>query len=249
MNTKQFKLLILESPFENWGNPLVESIFSKMVTLKKKGYGGCYANGVLPIDTTDFLSTHVLLCEIERDGNFTPVMGYKTITLQKCRQYNLNFPGLSLVQNAKMPVHSEVVQSIIERCEKEQRSLAYLGSWTMNPAYRHRQLLKKELKEAFMAFYRMVYREQNVAEVLIGGTLRFKTEKLFSDLGHRPLSLDGQPLSPIHVAHLVKEPVLVMHSADFNETSLEAEKKWHGVWEDRMIIENENLQIAINRVA
>jgi len=249
MKTKQFKLLILESPFENWGNPLVESTFAKMVTLKKQGYGGSYANGVLPIDTTDFLSTHVLLCENNRDGHFIPVMGYKTITLEKCRQYNLNFPGLSLVQNAKMPVHTQVVQSIIERCEKEQRSLAYLGSWTVNPDYRHRQLLKNELKEAFKAFYRMVYREQNVAEVLIGGTLRFKTEKLFSELGHRPLALDNQPLSPIHVAHLVKEPVLVMHSADFNEASLEAEKKWRGVWEDRLTIESEISQAAVQRIA
>lgn len=249
MKAKQFKLLILDSPFENWGNPQVESMFSKMVTLKKQGYGGCYATGVLPVDTTDFLSTHVLLCEKDGENNFTPIMGYKTITLEKCRQYNLNFPGLSLVQNAKMPVHTQVVQSIIERCEQEQRGLAYLGSWTVNPGYRHRTLLKKELKEAFMAFYRMVYREQNVAEVLIGGTLRFKTEKLFSELGHRPLSLDNQPLSPIHVAHLVKEPVLVMHSSNFNDASSEAEKKWRSVWDDRLIIANEISQKAQKRAA
>jgi hypothetical protein len=110
-------------------------------------------------------------------------------------------------------------------------------------------MLKNELKEAFIAFYRMVYREQNVAEVLIGGTLRFKTEKLFSELGHKPLSLNNEPLSPIHVAHLVKEPVLVMHSAEFNEASLEAEKRWRNVWEDRLVIANEIALNSLKRVA
>ncbi len=168
-------------------SPLVPIYFGKMVELKKKGYEHCYPQGVLPVDTTDFLSTHVLLCE-KHGSEHVPVMGYKTVTMEKCRSFNQNFPGLSLVQNAKMPDHCEVVQKVMNRCEENKRGLAYLGSWTLDPNFKKRCPSNVNLKEAFMAFYRMLYRHQNVSEVVIGGTLRFKTEKLFAELGHRPLA-------------------------------------------------------------
>lgn len=237
-NGNRFQLMILESPYENWADPRTQDFFAKMVMLKKKGYEHFYSNGVLPVDTSDFLATHLLLCERHKNGEMTPVMGYKTVSLEKCRAFNQNFPGLSLVQNAKMPVHSEVVQSIINRCEQKQRGLAYLGSWTVDPLFKQRQNETANLKEAFVGFYRLLYQEQKVHEVIIGGTLRFKTEKLFGDLGHKPLMKNGEILSSIHVAHLVKEPVLVMHSMEFNDFSMRAEAQWSDVWENRIYIKD-----------
>lgn len=230
-----FQLVILDSPIENWENSDTQNVFAKMVTLKKKGYESCYQQGVLPVDTSDFFATHVMLFAKEDNQELTPVMGYKTISLNKCREFNQTFPGLALVTNAKMPEHIEVLNGIISRCEKENRNLAYLGSWTKNPHYDVPANIN--LKDAFRAFYRQVYREQNVHEVVIGGTLRFRTEKLFFELGHRPLEANGAPLSHIHVAHLVKEPVLVMHSTKFNDdATVAAEKMWAEVWNNRVEI-------------
>jgi len=235
---QDFQLVVIDSPYEILERPLVEHLFTKMVGLKKQGYGSNYPHGVLPVDTTDFIATHVLLCQKKKDQSLLPIMGYKTITLEKCREYNLKFPGLTLVQNAQMPVHAQVVESIMQRCEQQAKGLAYLGSWTVDPIFKEKLKNKQEpkanLREAFLAFYRQLYRQQNVAEVIIGGTLRFGTEKIFYGLGHRALALNGQELSPIKVAHLIKEPVLVMHSAAFNETSAEAEKKWQVVWDERI---------------
>jgi hypothetical protein len=230
-----YQLVILDSPIENWDDSDTQNVFTKMVTLKKKGYESCYQQGVLPVDTSDFFATHVVLFEKNTTQDLMPVMGYKTISFNKCQDFNQTFPGLALVTNSKMPDHIEVVKSIMARCENEKRNLAYLGSWTKNPQYV--APVNVNLKDAFRAFYRLVYREQNVHEVLIGGTLRFRTEKLFFELGHRPLELNGEPLPPIHVAHLVKEPVLVMHSAKFKDNVTQAaEKAWAEVWENRIEI-------------
>jgi hypothetical protein len=246
---QDFQLVIIDSPYETWDDPLTESLFSKMVGLKRQGYNSRYPDGVLPVDTTDFLATHVLLCQKDPNDFLLPVMGYKTISLQKCRQYNLNFPGLSLVQNARMPLHSQVVENIIQRCELENRGLAYLGSWTVDPRYKSRSGPSENLRDAFLAFYSLLYREQNISEVVIGGTLRFGTEKIFASLGHRPLTLNGLELPPIQVAHLSKEPVLVMHSNRFSDASELAEKKWGPVWNRRIHIEANSLRQLQKRAA
>lgn len=250
MKDNNFQLVILNCPYERWDHQAVRTLFAKMVSLKKEGYGSRYINDVLPVDTSDFIATHVLLCEKQRDGVLEPIMGYKSISIEKCRQYNLNFPGLSLVQSAKMPLHTQAIEKIIEQCDVNQKGLAYLGSWTVSQKFKSRSFKNRNLnlKEAFSTFYRLLYQEQNISEVVIGGTLRFRTEKLFYNLGHRPLSLNGIELPSIQVAHLAKEPVLVMHAEGFIEAFLDIEKKWLSVWNNRIYfdqLEDElNLKLA-----
>lgn len=234
-----FQVVILDSPYEIWDQPLVSSLFSKMVRLKKQGYEDHYVRGVLPVDTSDYLATHILLCERGSNGSLEPVMGFKSITVEKCREYSLGFSGLSLVQNAKMPLHSQAVENIIQRCDREMRRLAYFSSWTIDTKFKkeYYQRNNKDLNDAFCVFYLGISREQDLSEVILGGTLRFHTEQLFFKLGHQPLSLNGQQLSPIHVAHLAQEPVLVMHSSVFPEISLASGKKWERLWNERIHLE------------
>lgn len=235
-----FQLVILNCPYEKWDSTVVRTLFTKMVSLKKEGYGNRYVSDVLPVDTSDFIASHVLLCEKQRYGALEPIMGYKSISLEKCRQYNLNFPGLSLVQSAKMPLHTQAVEKIIDQCEVNNKGLAYLGSWTVSQEFKNRRTANRNLnlKDAFSTFYRLLYKEQNISEVIIGGTLRFRTEKLFHNLGHRPLSLDGIELPSIQVVHLAKEPVLVMHAEGFVEAFGEVEKKWLSVWNNRVYFDH-----------
>lgn len=244
-----FQLVILESPYEIWDIENVPALFSKMIELKKEGYNSHYEKKVLPLDTSDFIATHVLLCEKQKEGNLKPLMGYKTVTVKKCEEYNFVFPGLSLVLNAKMPLHAEVINNIIQRCEREQKKLAYLGSWTMDPLLKNQTLLKQQLKTAFQAFYGLLYREQKVSEVIIGGTLRFHTEKLFTKLGQKPLQLNGEDLSVINVKHLANEPVLVMHGKCANGPLTEVEQQWSPVWNNRIHLQAGDIQNSLPQAA
>lgn len=233
----RFQLIVLDSPIENWGNPYVQNFFNKMVTLKKKGYEHCYSSGVLPVDTSDFFATHILLCEIGQKNDLIPIMGYKTVSLKQCQFFNQNFPGLGLVQSAQMPVHVAVVKDIVHRCTEENIGLSYLGSWTVDPEFKKRSPQEVDLKSAFKVFYKRSYLEQGIKEVVIGGTLRFKTEKIFAELGHRPLSKNGQELPNILVTHLVKEPVLVMHSTEFLSPFIPQADAWEQIWKQRLVID------------
>ncbi|KYG65836.1 hypothetical protein AZI86_01820 [Bdellovibrio bacteriovorus] len=233
---KKFQLVVLESPIENWSDPAVQKLFNKMVTLKKNGYESRYSQGVLPVDTSDFFATHVLLCEKKINNDLNPIMGYKTVSLSKCLQYNQNFPGLGLVQSANATEHISVVKDIVQRCSQNNTGLSYLGSWTIDPEFKNRCPQDVHLKSAFITFYHQLYQEQGIKEVLIGGTLRFKTEKLFAELGHRPLSKDGKDLSNIFVTHLVKEPVLVMHATQFLTPPTLQTKIWQQIWDERRVL-------------
>ncbi|MGZ3772289.1 MAG: hypothetical protein ACXVCY_00350 [Pseudobdellovibrionaceae bacterium] len=235
-----FQLIIVDAPYENWDDPLVQNLFVKTIGLKNQGYGNNYEHKVMPVDTSDFFGTHILLCEKQLNGTLNPVMGFKSTTLKKCRDYNLGFPGLGLVQSAKMPLHCQAVENIMQSCDREKRGLAYYSSWTIDTKFKKKYYEKngRDLSDAFCVFYLGISREQKNSEVILGGTLRFRTEKIFEKLGHKPLSLSGQELPPIYVSHLAKEPVLVMHSTNFSDIDLESKEKWLKVWNDRIHLGN-----------
>ncbi|MGZ3770221.1 MAG: hypothetical protein ACXVCP_11380 [Bdellovibrio sp.] len=246
-----FQLVIVECPYEIWDNPLVQTIFLKMVALKRQGYGNNYDKNVLPVDTSDFIGTHVLLCIKDIDGTWKPIMGYKSISLKKCQEYNLTFPGLNLVYSAKMPQHIQAVENIVRRCIDQQQGLAYCGSWTIDVEFKKNYYQNhKDLTDATTVFYFALKNQQNINEIVLGGTLRFHTEKIFSNWGCKPISLNEQELPPIKVAHLAEEAVIVMHtSADSPVSTIATEKKWHKIWKDRIHLRPQNTADKSNKDA
>lgn len=246
-----FQLVILECPYEIWDQPLVQTLFAKMVLLKRRGYGHNYQNHVLPVDTSDYIATHVLLCTRDTDGSFTPVMGLKSISLKICTKYKLNFPGLGLVQSAKKQAHIEVVESIIKRCEDQKKGLAYFGSWTIDTDFKKTYYQKnKDLVEAVNIFYFALNKEQNISEVILGGTLRFHTERFFQTLGQRPIAMNGDELEPINVVHLDKEPVVVMHGkVESSEVLILGRKKWQKIWNDRIHMRGIEEELKVKKAA
>jgi hypothetical protein len=112
--------------------------------------------------------------------------------------------------------------------------LAYLGSWTADPDMKKDPMLRQALKEVFVATYTSFYKEAGITDVVIGGTLRFHTERTFADLGHAPLNLAGRELPPIKVTHLVGEKVLVMHAHGFSDKSRLIVERWKPLWNARL---------------
>lgn len=249
--SNSFQLVILECPYEIWEQPMVQSLFSKMVSLKRKGYGHNYLNDVLPVDTSDYIATHVLLCERDKNGTLKPVMGFKSISLKICAKYNLNFPGLGLVQSAKKQTHIQVVESILRRCEDENHGLAYFSSWTIDTDFKKNYYQKnKDLTDACNVFYFALNKEQNISEVILGGTLRFHTERFFQTLGNRPITLNGVELEPINVIHLAKEPVVVMHGkVESSEVLILSSKKWQKIWNDRIHLRGIEEELKVKNAA
>ncbi|HRO67761.1 MAG TPA: hypothetical protein PL182_09385 [Pseudobdellovibrionaceae bacterium] len=227
--------LILSPPIDNIGNEELWSLFGQVLSLKVRGYGREYPDGTLPADTTDLYAHHFVVAE-KQGGKLRPLSSYKAVDLSRSDYHRHTFPAFSLVDQAKAPLHREALQIEIDRCRKNQRRIAYCSSWTIDPEVRGDQALHRYLKETFCGFYMSFLSELGVDETIVGGTLRFKTDVIFQRLGHRPLSLDGSILPPIHVSHLFNENVLVMHMREKNEECRRLEKEARLLWNRKLFL-------------
>jgi hypothetical protein len=140
------------------------------------------------------------------------------------------------VKSAGAKAHVEAMEELIDECRKDGEDLAYLGSWTVDPDVRREPELQRALKEIFISSYCLFYEEQKISRIALGGTLRFHTEKVFAEMGHRPLALRGEPLKTIRVAHLFGEEVMVMFAKGFNQALKPTVERWKPLWNARILL-------------
>jgi len=243
IRSQNLRFVVLKSPFQIWTqfeNDSFKDLFHDMVRLKLHGYGLEYPRGVLPVDTSDLIATHLLVCK-EEGSRLRPIMGFKTTALADCDHHQIAFPALGLVQAAESALHVQAIKNIITRCQHEKKTLSYTGSWTIEPALRKNRPLTKELIQLFRASYVFHHQDQNVDEVITGGTIRFKADVLLGEMGHDPLCLETQTLAPIRVKHLFGEPVAVLHLKSFSESAKMQAAPYRTYWDERIEISAESL--------
>lgn len=229
----KLRIVVIHNPYDTFQEPLVKDLFSKMVELKLKGYRAEYPYGVLPVDASDFVAAHQMVC-IESRSGFVPIMGYKSTTLEKCQIYNMVFPALNLVRQAGATPHDKAVEAIVANC-KNPAELTYTGSWTVDPSVKRNPALATQLKHLFKTMYVLYHLENSIHQIIAGGTLRFKTEKLIERWGHEPLTYNGEKLPTIRVKHLLNEEVLVMHLKKFTEEAKVIDEESLALWQDRIV--------------
>jgi hypothetical protein len=232
---ERLRLVVMESPYDCWDNPLVEPLYAKMVGLKLRGYGRVFPYGVLAADTTDLISDHLLLCE-ETPQGLVPLFGNKSVPLNKCEIHHLPFPGISVPEESGAHEHVEAVKHIIANAKKLGHDLRYAGSMTIDPKESGNKEWSKILRELFTTIYFNYYQSLKNAEILAGATIRFKVDSYTDWLGHKRLELNGKTLGPVHVAHLANEPVVWTHLTEFSFEARRTAKKWESMWLNRIHI-------------
>ena len=235
IDKRDLQLVVIDCPYHCWHKPLARDLFTKMVDLKLKGFKPHYPPGALPLDTSDFLATHVLAC-VQNYGELIPVMGYRIMPLERCNDFNIPFPALSLTWAANAPVHARVIEEHIDRCMLEGKSISYLGSWSIHPRVKKPSALHRYLRELFIASQILVHTAYGLDESIIGATLRFKVDEIHAPLGYRPLSEGGEAFEAISVAHLFNERVIVMHLPCFTAEAYRTAEKWNANWKSRITI-------------
>lgn len=234
---KDLKIVIVKKPFDLWANVEDRSfpaLFHEMIGLKLRGYGAEYPAGVLPVDTSDFIATHLLVCRREGEA-WIPLTGFKSTLLSDCDAHRVSFPALGLVQSAEAPAHVRYVRETMERCSSEGASLAYTGSWTIEPGLRKDRALAQELVALFKAMYVFHHLDERIDEVFTGGTIRFKADVLLGRMGHDPIIVDGLELPPLRVRHLFDEPVSLLHLRSFSESARSGVEPFRRMWEERVV--------------
>lgn len=232
----KYRILTLTYPYEMMSDKTVSNYLGQILALKIRGYQEEYPNGVLPIDTSDFIALHHIVC-LELKNELRPIMGFKTTPYSRCEKHRIPFPALSLASQAGAPKHYQALEKIMARCLLEKKELAYASSWTIDPIFRKDKGSSLELRGLFETLYILGHKDYNIDEMILGGTLRFKTEVMFAKMGHNPLVDENeQPLPSIHVKHLFGEEVLVMHAKKFTPYADECCIKFQDMWNNRIEI-------------
>jgi hypothetical protein len=209
-----------------------------MVSLKLAGYRARHAYGVLPVDAYDYVAIHLLLCEEGKDG-LQPLMGSKTVTLDRCLLHQLPFPMISLLDEAgaSAAAHRSAVQSIIDRSVANRTPLCYSGSWTVAPNLHLRPKLLDEVRSLFEATYMFCQLSCGVREMFCGGAPKMRTDRTVGEWGANRLAKDGVTLPPVSIPHLQNIEMYVMHLTEFAEPLRQRSERWRSLWENRLVID------------
>src|SRR3974390_261236 len=82
------RFVTLACPLERWREPDVRAAFAEMVRLKMLGFSSQHAAGIMPVDTSDFIASHVLTC-VEGSDGLHVASAFRSISTERCREFNL----------------------------------------------------------------------------------------------------------------------------------------------------------------
>ncbi len=232
--SKNFEIAIVRHASDNWDNPEVQRLFAQIVQLKIQGYHCEYPEGVLPVDTTDFICDHIVICQRDTPFQLRPVLAFKSTNLESCRRHRISFPGITLAEQAGAKPHAETLRAIVAACERLHQNIAYVGSWTISPDVRKNRDLVLQIKEIMKVIFYFYHSELRIDKIVAGATQRFKTGDFIKFWGFEPL-LDSQNavLEPIRVKHLFDELVQLQYLQKFTDESRNFAVAHSHIWHNR----------------
>lgn len=243
-STTQLHVVVLDDPSQIWEAPQVPDLFARAIGLKLAGYRDKYPSGVLPVDATDFVGTHVLVCR-EQGGQLDPVMGFRSLTYSRCRFHYLTFPLLSIARNSNAPKHARCVEEEIRRCEAQGIELHYNGGWTIHPKVREDATLRPLFKDLMVALdYFHHDGGRKPYELLGAGVIRLKTDAFFESYGYESLGFEGVPLAPVQSHYLAGEPVRFIQVKKYTQRAYDCAERFKGLWDQRLVYSADTLRRA-----
>jgi hypothetical protein len=246
----KYQVVVLDCAYDTWGNPQTRELLMRTLSLKLHGYLSSYPYGTLPIDTTDFICTHLLICE-KRSHELLPVMGYKCTTLDRANTHRLALPCQAILQSSGAERHHRrVLQLLDEICAKGRR-VSYDGSWTLDPEIRNDEDLSKRFKDVLMALNVLHHLDAGISDILGFGVPRFKTDQFFRCIGYERVSDQGGVLPEIQQRSLQDESVVLMHLQKFSDIAMATGRRFRKSWDNRIEIADLGAaaKIGLKRVA
>jgi len=207
--------------------------------MKLRGFLEEYEHGIVPLGSYDFIGTILLVCRKngKRMDDLEPVFCFKSSTLDRTNYFSLPFELTEWFHSEAERPHREAVQKIIDRAEKNNIHLGYNSSWTIDPSWRSEPSLKQLARELSVAVFTNYYTSYKIQEILIGGVLRFKVDKIQAFLGFDYLKLNGEALPPVEAWFAKKEKAILMHLTQFSKEALELASKYKTLWENRITVD------------
>jgi hypothetical protein len=248
---KRLKIVTLDCPYDTFDHQETQEFFSQMVRVRIRGYQGAYGYGVLPLDGTDFIGTHLLFCE-EGDGGLNVISTMKSTSYSRCKAFNIPFPALGLAKSSQQEPQVRYVERFMESADAGNHDVTYIGGWTIDPARKKNDTgIVSILRELYVAANVQLMREQPaVRAVLIGGNIRFKTDQFFNQMGFEyGIDENGNRLPAFGAQFAFGEPVTLLGLHTFSESALALGIKYQSQWDNRIEIKAAPGKIGLKKAA
>lgn len=228
MVASDLSIVVLNCPFNGFGDPKIDMAFGAIIALKRQGYQAAYGKTTLPVGAADFIGTHIAIYHGD-----TPLMVYKSITLRQCDRYKEDFPTLLLTKSPNSKSHRDSVELVLNRCRNDGVNIVYGGGMTIEPGVRKDKALVALLWEIIIAVSISYDLENGISEAMTAGVCKFKLDRLFHKMGYKDMENDGAKLPPIPVSFVDNEEVILYHRTQISEEALALVQKYKFLWEAR----------------
>jgi hypothetical protein len=188
----------------------------------------------MPIDGSDFVTDHILVCSENSDGSFIPLLGSKSLPYDICGLFHLDFTIEKLLRSSGCHQHIEGLSKILEECRLSQRRISYFSSWTILPSVRKDLELVQTLKEIYAATTVLHHQEQNISDLLGLGLPKFHTEEFFFKWGFEKVELPRPEEEKLRLSSFGGIDAVFMHLKSYSDYALGMAKKYQNLWNSRI---------------
>lgn len=245
---KNTKLVVLECPWENWENPDVRDMFTKVALLKKRGYGPHWGKGMMPVDATDLVGDHVIACYEDEHGELHPFTAGRSIDEKICQTYHQNYPPMDyFAEDPSFKEFVDITNESIDKLSLTDKKISYYSSWTIDPSFRKldKRLIQysKDLYSALTYFYHSAY---DIPEFFCFAVLNFNTDKFFGAWGCERVKKNDKELPNLVVPRYSDYELGYMKLETFSEELKELALRYSSLWQNRIVLNNKAELIEID---
>jgi hypothetical protein len=244
---RSLAVVVLRCPYDTINEERTRKLFSDLFALKVSGYRDEYPYGVLPMETADYVGTHLLICERHED-DLIPLAGFKSITWSRCQTHHLEFPIFHMTQGQD-PAYERVIRELLSDAGTRSEEVGYNGSWTIRPDLRSNREFTHLLRDLSYMMLVRYYTEYNIPHIIAAASTRFKVDEVKKFLGFDYLRVNDVALPPIEVTSYFGEKATIMHLRRFTREALALAERFIPLWESKLVIEGTAASQALRKIA
>ena len=239
ISLEEIKIVIIDNPYDCMADSSARDLWAKIMALKIAGYRSEYPYGVLPVDTSDFYSTHMALFVQHENEGLKPILVCKNISLERHELFSAEeFMLVDHFKKANAPAHLQAIRDTVEVAKKSGKNLHYFGSYTTDPEIRGDKVFSILLKELFLALHVNFHIAYGVEISACAGAKKFKVDKMLEVWGYGKLKLRGEELPDYRPACIFGGDATFFQTERFSDYAYSIAHKYKALWDARLHFAN-----------
>ncbi len=241
---EKYQFVVVQNPQEIIADEKVGKLFQRIINFKRTGYKEEYGEFVLPFDSSDFIATHLLMCEIQPNQDLLPVLGFKSVTLANCDSFRIPFPMLGMLEKTEDPnnEYKSVINNILSqyRTRNAADKIAYNGSFTVHPRLRKNKTLMKNLWDVGFSMLGNYYVDEKIEHILAVCATKFKVHEKKEAAGWNYIVGRSGPLEPYLSKSLFESSLVPM---ELKDVKLKCDKylyQYKDMWDKKLTLKKDN---------